>query len=116
MLQEALLIVAADTLNQHTSIWARRSCILCYSLAGRASTSGVSVALVTSCHWAQQITPGDRSLVISISIARFPTAVLEVDEGSSNRESFISYKLYHHVWAKVNRAQRSNKATSKDIP
>ena len=92
MLQEAVLIVAADTLNQHTSSWTRRACILRYRLAGHASASGVSVALVTSCQWAQQITPGDRSLVISFSIARFPTAVLEVDEGSSNRESlsFIS--------------------------
>lgn len=74
MLQEAALVVAADTLNQHISSWARRSCILRY-------------LLVTSCQWAQQITPGDSSLIISFSIARLPTAVLEVEEGPSNRES-----------------------------
>lgn len=86
MLQEAVLIVAADTLNQRTSSWARRACILRYRLAGHASASGVSVSLVTSCQRAQQIVPGDRRLILSFSIARFPTSVLEIDEGSSNRE------------------------------
>jgi len=85
MLQEAVLIVATDTLNQRTSSWARRACILRYRLAGHASALGVSVSLV-SCQWAQQIIPGDRRLVVSFSIARFPSSVLEIDEGSSNRE------------------------------
>ena len=87
VLQEAVLMVAADTLNQHTSSWARHACILRYRLAGHGSASVASLSLVTRYQWVQQITPGDRSLVISFSIARFTTAVLEIDEGSSNRES-----------------------------
>lgn len=84
MVQQAVLIVAADTLNQHTSSRTRHACI---RLAGHASVTGASVSLVTSCQLAQQFIPSDGSLISNFCIARFPTTMLEIDEGSFNRES-----------------------------